>query len=62
MFFVKGDYSYQRCDKAMNDYVTTVTLAKISDDPLYSQWASAVSEAEFSVHINTKPCFATSSF
>ncbi|CEP13710.1 hypothetical protein [Parasitella parasitica] len=32
----------------MNDYVTIVTLAKSSNDPLYSQWANAVSEEEFS--------------
>lgn len=62
MFFVKGDYSYQSRDKAMNDYVITVKLAKSSDDPHYSQWANAVSEAEFSVRIDTKPRFAMSSF
>ncbi|CAO3702181.1 unnamed protein product [Rhizopus stolonifer] len=60
MFFIKGDYSYQNRDRAMNDYVTTVTLAKSSDDPLYAQWSSAVSEAEFIVIIN--PSFAISSF
>jgi hypothetical protein len=47
MFFVKGDYSYQSRDRAMNDYVTTIKLAKSSDDPHYSQWANAVSDVVF---------------
>ncbi|KAI8047301.1 uncharacterized protein B0P05DRAFT_592726 [Gilbertella persicaria] len=51
-FFVAGDYSYQNRDKAMNDYIAIVTLAKSSDDPLYSRWANAVSEAEFSILSN----------
>ncbi|KAG1143196.1 hypothetical protein G6F37_007580 [Rhizopus arrhizus] len=31
----------------MNDYVTTVKLAKNPDDPHYSQWANAVSDVVF---------------
>ncbi|KAG1454065.1 hypothetical protein G6F56_007413 [Rhizopus delemar] len=46
-FFVAGDSSYQNRDRAMKDFVTIVTLAKSSDNPLYSQWVNAVSETEF---------------